>query len=55
MKPITKIKSVRLRPITVSKIKRIFNMNLREFIEITLSLSEENAYIKNKIKEKGIK
>jgi hypothetical protein len=44
------VTSIRLSHLERSKIKRIFNMNISEFLRACLKLSEENKYIKNKIK-----
>ena len=49
----SKVTSVRLKPVEIAKIKRIFGMNIGEFIRATLEIAENNPYIKNKIKGKG--
>ena len=51
----TKHTTVRLFPITLAKIKRIYGLNLRQFIEVALELSENNDYFKNKMIESAEK
>lgn len=45
-------KAARLSHLDVNKIARYFEKpTIREFIEATIKASEENEYLKNKIKE----
>jgi len=49
------VTSVRLSYLEKNQVKRIFNMNIGQFIRACLKISNENNYIKNKIKKEGEK
>ena len=46
----TQIVAARLKPIIKAKLERYYTVNLRELLEALIRLSENNNYIKNKIK-----